>query len=221
VIRISQANQTTGIEEPKRESSPMSFNRPPLIACVLLLMGVPAHAEITITQSEYAAGVLVVRGETSQPNQRVTLDGRFDTRTDSVSRFVFRVRYLPSDCTADIRAGRETHPLVVTNCNATEAVAPTSPTSPGAGAAAGVAPRAGDDAPRTELFAVRPIQQSCETDKDCMVVCPERSYALNAFCPRGTARLIGERSVACPAGRGHIVAYCAVPANERLQGAKR
>ncbi|MDQ2081103.1 hypothetical protein RA307_13010 [Xanthobacteraceae bacterium Astr-EGSB] len=199
----------------------MSFHRLPLTACALLLMGMPVHAEITITQSEYAAGVLVVRGETSQPNQRVTLDGRFDTRTDSVSQFVFRVRYLPPDCTADIRAGRETHPVVITNCNATEAVAPTSPTSPGAGATANVAPRAGDDAPRTELLVVRPIRQPCEIDKDCMVVCPERAYAVNAFCPGGAARLIGERSVACPAGRGHIVAYCAVPANERLQGAKR
>jgi hypothetical protein len=82
-----------------------------------VMVAAPARAEITITRAEYAAGVLVVRGETSEPGQRVTLDGRYRTRTDRFKEFRFRIRYLPRDCTVSIRAGREVRPAVVANCD--------------------------------------------------------------------------------------------------------
>ena len=90
----------------------------------LLAGAAPAHAEITITQAEYAAGVLVVRGETSRRNQRVTLDGRYKTRTDRFKEFRFRIRYLPSDCSISIRAGQQVRPVGVTNCGTRPSVAP-------------------------------------------------------------------------------------------------
>jgi hypothetical protein len=82
------------------------------------LLVVPANAEITITRAEHVRGVLVVHGETSQPNQRVTLDDRYSTRTDKLKEFRFRVRYLPADCVVSIRAGQEARPAFIANCNA-------------------------------------------------------------------------------------------------------
>ena len=76
----------------------------------------PARAEITVTKSEYRRGVLVVRGETSRPGQRVTMDRRFKTRTDEFQEFAFRVRYLPRDCMVTLRAGYEVRPALVANC---------------------------------------------------------------------------------------------------------
>ena len=90
-----------------------------LIAVCLLCTfagAAPAQAEITLTRAEYAAGVLVVRGETSRPNQRVTLDGRYSTRTDRFKEFRFRIRYLPPDCSISLRAGLEERPAWVANC---------------------------------------------------------------------------------------------------------
>lgn len=76
----------------------------------------PAHAEITVTRAEYAGGALVVRGETSRPNQRVTLDERYSTRTDRFREFRFRIRYLPPDCAISLRAGKEVRPAWIANC---------------------------------------------------------------------------------------------------------
>jgi hypothetical protein len=93
---------------------------------VALLLGPSgaAHAEITIHEARYAAGILFVRGETSQPMQRLTLDGRYHTRTDRNKRFSFKVRYVPRDCIADIRAGTQVHPAVIANCEPTGAPPP-------------------------------------------------------------------------------------------------
>jgi hypothetical protein len=78
-----------------------------LAAAIYASVSSPVRAEITVTKSEYRAGVLVVRGETSQSSQRVTLDGRFDEWTNKFNEFTFRVRYLPRDCLVTLRAGRE------------------------------------------------------------------------------------------------------------------
>ena len=80
-------------------------------------LSAPARAEITVFKARYAAGVLVVNGETSRPNQRVSLDGRYFTRTNKYKKFLFRVRYLPNDCTVRITAGGERRPAVVAGCS--------------------------------------------------------------------------------------------------------
>jgi hypothetical protein len=173
-------------------------------ACLLIaLVGtVPAQAEITITRAEYAGGVLVVQGETSQPNQRVVLDGHYDTRTDRNKRFRFRIPYLPADCTVSIRAGQQTRPASVANCDA-------GVRSPGA---AGNTDRS---AGPTEAGAqMRVVRQSCAENEECRVLCREGEFAINAFCQGGEAKLLNERTVGCgpPAG-SRIVAYCLAPAS--------
>lgn len=49
----------------------------------------PAAAEITLRTANYAAGVLVVKGETLRPHQRVGLDRRYFTRTNSSRNSAF------------------------------------------------------------------------------------------------------------------------------------
>ena len=96
----------------------MRFNLTAALAVTVLLVCEPARAEITITRAESIRGVLIVHGETSQPYQRVTLDRRYSTRTDKLKEFRFRIRYLPADCTVSIRAGQESRPAYIANCNA-------------------------------------------------------------------------------------------------------
>jgi hypothetical protein len=75
-----------------------------------------ALARLAVTHAEYAAGVLVVRGETSEPRQKVTIDGRYEERTTADKRFRFRIRYLPADCAIRVKAGEEIRHVVVKNC---------------------------------------------------------------------------------------------------------
>jgi hypothetical protein len=75
-----------------------------------------AYAKITVRQAEYSGGMLLVRGETARPDQTVTLEGRYSTRTDRNRRFRFRVRYLPLDCLAEITAGPELYLISIANC---------------------------------------------------------------------------------------------------------
>ena len=158
-------------------------------------------AEITIEESSYSAGVLTVRGETSQPDQRVTLDGRYAEWANRYGRFTFRVRYLPADCLAQIRAGQEERPAYITNCN---------PALPNIGDQ----PRANSPNSATAEGAreFRVVEQPCERGSDCMVVCRNGEYAINAYCPRGSADILDERSVACRQDDpSRIVAYCMSP----------
>ena len=75
-----------------------------------------AYARITIRQAEYVGGMLLVQGETSRNGQKVTLEGRYSTRTDRNRRFRFRVRYLPLVCLAEVRAGLELYLISIANC---------------------------------------------------------------------------------------------------------
>ena len=75
-----------------------------------------AQAEITISKAEYQAGVTEIRGETSNPHQTVTLDGRYSTVTDRYNRFEIWIRYLPLDCVINVQAGQEVHPVYIRNC---------------------------------------------------------------------------------------------------------
>jgi hypothetical protein len=75
-----------------------------------------AYAKITIRQAEYVGGMLLVQGETARTGQKVTLEGRYSTRTDRNRRFRFRARYLPLDCLAEVRAGLELYLISIANC---------------------------------------------------------------------------------------------------------
>lgn len=86
------------------------------VLTALWLAPTDAVAEITITKAEYAAGVMLVRGEVERAHAKVTLDRRYSTRANRFGEFEFRVRYLPNDCTVEVRAGRDTHPVSISNC---------------------------------------------------------------------------------------------------------
>lgn len=171
-----------------------------LAPCLSLAGAADALAEITIEESNYTAGVLTIRGETSQPNQRVTLDGRYTEWANRYGGFTFRVRYLPGDCLAQIKAGQEERPAYITNCEPAlrvdTSVSENTSASPAAEGARGL----------------RVVKQPCERGNDCIVVCRTGEYAVGAFCPRGSADLLDERSVTCRQDDpSKIVAYCMSP----------
>jgi hypothetical protein len=88
-----------------------------IVASLLVAVGCgTGHAKITIRLAKYADGVLVVQGRADQRAQTVILAGRYKTRTDRSGRFAFRVRYLPRDCLAEIRAGQEFYLTSIANC---------------------------------------------------------------------------------------------------------
>lgn len=88
-----------------------------LLMCGAIALPGTALAEVAIHGAEYEAGVLVVRGQTDRANESVQLDGRYSTTTGNNRQFVFRVRYLPLDCTVNVRAGGNTRSITVPNCD--------------------------------------------------------------------------------------------------------
>jgi hypothetical protein len=160
-----------------------------------------AQAEISVTHGEYAAGVLVVRGQTSQPNQRITLDGRYSERTGDNKEFLFRIRYLPKDCVVRLKAGMETRIATIANCQILGGPATKPPA------------RKTRTVPSDYAGLFRVVRQPCEKAKECTVLCRDGEFAVNAYCADGEAKLIGERSVSCGAQASTtIVAYCMTPA---------
>jgi hypothetical protein len=174
---------------------------------IALIWTTHASAEITVEESNYSSGVLTIRGETSQPNQRVTLDGRYAEWTNRYGGFTFRVRYLPGDCLAQIKAGQEERPTYIANCE---------PSLPKLGGQSRD-DQPGDNNGSTSAHAggtaeLRVVTQPCERGGECMVVCRNGEYAISAYCPRGSADILDERSVACRQDTpSRIVAYCVSP----------
>lgn len=198
----------------------------------------PARAEISVKEAGFAGGVLVVRGETGQASQRVTLDDRYVERTNRLKEFTFRIRYLPRDCMVAIKAGTETYNAVVSNCDAaaggiqrsrvpdgsgvlpanSEAPAQGTNVLPSTGTKGDSVPHAddfktenakGDSTAISERGLLRVVRQPCERGGECRVICRAEEIALNAYCTRGSARLLNERTVSCAAKKpSRIVAYC-------------
>jgi hypothetical protein len=81
-------------------------------------LAIPAWAEIEINvkSAEYSAGVLVVSGSIGEPNKDIKLDQRYTERSNQLGQFLFRVRYLPDDCTVHITAGGDTRTAHVSGC---------------------------------------------------------------------------------------------------------
>lgn len=99
----------------------------PLVILIAASDGiVPILPEIKIDDAVYAAGKLVVTGETLQAGQQVTLDGRYSTKTDEDRQFRFDVTYLPKDCMITLSAGQRTHEAVVRGCDVAVGPVPTS-----------------------------------------------------------------------------------------------
>lgn len=87
-----------------------------LTAALILLCGVTAaSADIRVDESRYANGKTIVTGETG-PGRTLTLDGKYTTKSDSEGHFEFDVKYKPSDCMTDIKAGQDVYSAVIAGC---------------------------------------------------------------------------------------------------------
>jgi hypothetical protein len=75
-----------------------------------------AQAKISVGEARYEAGVLLVRGHSDHPNSDVTLDRMYKERTSGSGAFLFRVRYRPRGCVAEIRVKDESVSARVENC---------------------------------------------------------------------------------------------------------
>jgi len=89
-------------------------------AWCLLSSSAFAAAPIAITDAKVATGLLTVTGRTLHANTPVTLDSRFNTRSDATGNFTFSLNdYLPSDCIVSISDGTRTVRGVVADCGPT------------------------------------------------------------------------------------------------------
>jgi hypothetical protein len=93
------------------------------IVAALVLAAGSAQAAIRITASRYESDTLIVRGQT-RPNQTVTLDKKYKTKSDGVGHFEFRVRsYKPRYCMSDIVVGADSYSAVIAGCFLSDAAA--------------------------------------------------------------------------------------------------
>lgn len=86
--------------------------------CVLLSLVVTnvLDSAITVREAKYAAGVLIVHGRITTPAGTVRLDERYRTDADATGAFTFRIRYLPRNCRATLRAAKTTLVIPIENC---------------------------------------------------------------------------------------------------------
>jgi hypothetical protein len=88
----------------------------PLAVLILLLAGIgTAMADIRIDVSRYHGGNLIIIGST-EPNSTVTLDGKYNTKSDGNGIFKFTEHYKPDTCMSDIRAGSAVYSAVISGC---------------------------------------------------------------------------------------------------------
>jgi hypothetical protein len=96
-----------------------------ILAAILLLGVNPASAAIRIIDSIYADDVLLVTGQ-ARPNTRVTLDGKYVTKSDGGGHFEFREHYKPQSCMSSITTDEDSYSAIITNCLLTDAEAASS-----------------------------------------------------------------------------------------------
>jgi hypothetical protein len=87
-----------------------------LCAVLMLLGGIgTAAASIRIDQSHYRNGLLTIVGRTD-PNQIVTLDGTYKTKSDIDGDFKFTEHEKPFTCMSNIRSGGSVYSAVISGC---------------------------------------------------------------------------------------------------------
>ncbi len=85
-------------------------------ALLLLLAGVStASADIRIKESRYVDGKLIIAGVTA-PDVTVTLDRKYNTKSDADGDFKFTEHYKPFTCMSDIRSGASSYSAVISGC---------------------------------------------------------------------------------------------------------
>jgi hypothetical protein len=76
-----------------------------------------ASADFRVLEAQYAGGILVVRGNISQPGRTIVLNEKFAEKSDRKGRFVFRIPYLPLGCRVDLVSGTDRISAPVENCD--------------------------------------------------------------------------------------------------------
>jgi hypothetical protein len=96
-------------------------------ALIILFAGVSAAtADIRVNESRYENGKTIITGDTA-PRRMLTLDGKYTTKSDGEGHFKFEVKYKPSDCMSDIKAGEDVYSAVIAGCfGVTSGAAPTA-----------------------------------------------------------------------------------------------
>ena len=74
-----------------------------------------ARADIRINVSRFVNGHLRIEGKT-EPNAKVTLDGKYTTTSDGGGYFTFTESYKPDDCMSDISSGGNVYSAVIAGC---------------------------------------------------------------------------------------------------------
>jgi hypothetical protein len=98
-----------------------------LVAALILIYGISAAlGDIRIDESRYENGKTVITGETA-PDLTVTLDGKYKTQSNDNGNFKFSVRYKPTTCMSDIKAGDDVYSAVIAGCFGTGASNITTP----------------------------------------------------------------------------------------------
>lgn len=87
-----------------------------LAAILILFYGTgAAFADIRIDVSRYVNGRTTISGKTG-PDQTVTLDNKYKTKSNGDGDFEFSVKYKPSDCMSDIKSGDDVYSAVIAGC---------------------------------------------------------------------------------------------------------
>lgn len=86
------------------------------VVLFLASLSVEARAAISVERAQYRAGVLVVRGQTTEANKTVTLDGIYRARSNRMRKFQFRIRYRPRNCTVRLTSGSDIFHATVAPC---------------------------------------------------------------------------------------------------------
>jgi hypothetical protein len=74
------------------------------------------NTKIELSEAAIRAGRLIVTGTTETARSRVTLDGRYWTRSGEDGAFSFELVYLPPDCIIQLRVALQRDDAVVANC---------------------------------------------------------------------------------------------------------
>lgn len=87
-----------------------------LASLIILLYGIStAFADIRIDESRYQNGHTIITGETD-PDLTVTVDNKYKTKSNGSGYFKFSIKYKPSTCMSDIKAGDNVYSAVISGC---------------------------------------------------------------------------------------------------------
>lgn len=85
-------------------------------ASAVTVQSVLRNSGISFRLLSIEAGLLVAEGMTPKPGMSVTLDGRFERKSDGKGFFRFSILHRPGDCTVDLRTRLGTDRALVADC---------------------------------------------------------------------------------------------------------